>query len=68
MATGAWREWSGFNNMLTSPEYVTEYRWDIDGEQGDECPWANDYMGEVVAWMPLPDLPIAGGLVRKPRE
>lgn len=41
VGTGAWRP---------------PYAWEIDGE-GDGCPWANDYMGEAVAWMPLPDPP-----------
>lgn len=43
VGTGAWRE-----------VRLREYAWDVDGEQGDTCPWANDYMGDVVKWMPLP--------------
>lgn len=60
VGTGAWRERSGFRGTPARPEYYSECRWDIDGEQGDECPWANDYMGAVVAWMPLPLPPVAG--------
>lgn len=55
VGTGAWRE-VGLN----------KFEWDIDGEQGDACPWANDYMGDVVAWAPLPTPTTA--LVRRLRE
>jgi hypothetical protein len=55
VGSGAWRE-----------VRLGRFQWDIDGEQGDTCPWANDYMGDVVGWMPLPT-PMTGGWLPGPR-
>jgi hypothetical protein len=48
VATGAWRE------EYNGARGKHEDRWSIDGERGDDCPWANDYMQEPTKWMPLP--------------